>query len=56
MAQFAQRLGLDLADALAGYLKLAAYLLQRALVAVVQAKAQAKHLFLAGGQGIQHVQ
>ena len=56
MTQLAQGLGLNLADALAGYLKFAAHFFQRALVAVVQTEAKAQYLFLTGGQGVQHVQ
>jgi hypothetical protein len=47
MAHFAQRLGFDLADALAGDVELAAHFLQRARVAVAQAEAQFQDLALA---------
>ena len=47
MAQLAQRLRLDLADALAGDAELAADLLERAAAAVFEAEAQLQHLALA---------
>ena len=47
MAQLAQRLGLDLADALARDVKFLADLLERMRLAVDQTEAHAKHLLLA---------
>ena len=47
MAQLAQRLGLDLADALAGDREVLADFLERVLAAVGEAEAQAQHLLLA---------
>src|ERR1700674_1398112 len=55
VAQFAQGLGFDLADALAGYPKALAHLFQRSLVAVDQAEAQLQHAPFARRQGVEHV-
>ena len=55
VTHLAQRLGFDLADALAGDPELPAHFLQRAAVAVDQAEAQFQHLALALGQGLEHV-
>src|SRR5713226_1934570 len=55
MAQFAQGLGLNLTDALAGDVELFAHFLQRAAAAIVQAEAQLQHFALALGQAIQHI-
>src|SRR5207237_399505 len=55
VAQLAQRLRLDLADALAGDAELAAHLLQRALAPVVQPEAELQHAPLAARQRVQHV-
>src|SRR5579885_3632925 len=52
MAQLAQGLGLDLADALAGDVELLADLLQRVVGVHVDAKAHAQHLGLARGQAL----
>src|SRR5918912_2447349 len=52
VAQLAQRLGLDLADPLAGDAELAADLLQRPLAAVLQPEAQLQHPPLAAGQRV----
>ena len=49
--QLADGLCLDLADTLTGDTKVAANLFQRAGTAIVQTKAQADDLFLAGGSG-----
>ena len=51
MAQFAQSLGLDLADTLTGHVKLLAHLFQSAGAAVLDAEAQLQDLLLTGGQG-----
>ena len=50
VAKLAQRLGLDLADALAGDVELLAHLLQRAGAPVLQAEAQLQHAPLTPGQ------
>src|SRR5579872_6115699 len=55
MAQFAQRLGFDLAYALAGDGKRLAHFLQRVLAAILQAETHLDHLLLARGQGAQHL-
>ena len=55
MAQFAQGLGLNLTDALAGDVELFAHLFQRAAAAIVQAEAQLQHFALALGQAVQHI-
>src|SRR6266496_2223 len=55
VAQFAQRLGFNLADAFAGDLVLFAHLLERAHVAVHEPKPQFEHLPLALGQTAQDV-
>src|ERR1035441_3173460 len=54
VAQFAQGLGLDLADAFAGDLVLLADLLQRARIAVIQAIAELQDSALALRQAIEH--
>lgn len=48
MTQLSQGLGLDLANPLAGDVKLFSDLLQGSGMAVVQAEAQAQYLFLPG--------
>src|SRR5262245_27190136 len=53
MAQLAQRLGLDLADALAGHGEVLAHLFQRVLAAVAEAEAHLDHLLLARSQRLQ---
>ena len=55
MAKFSERLCLNLANALTGYVKLLANLLQRARFAVVEAIAQAEHLRLSLREGVEHV-
>ena len=50
MAELAQRLRLYLADTLAGNIELAANFFKGAGLAVIQTKAQAQYLFLAGGE------
>ena len=54
MLQLAQRLCLDLTDALTGDVEFLADFLQRARTAIQQAEAQAEHLFLPFGQPLQH--
>ena len=54
MAQFTQGLGLNLADALTRYIKIAADLLQRMIGALTDTEAQPQHLFLARRQRTQH--
>ena len=49
--QLADSLGFDLAHTLTGDAEVAADLFQRAGTAIVQTKAQADDLFLAGGSG-----
>ena len=53
--QFSEGLGLDLADALPGDIKLLAHFLQGAGTAVLNTEAQLQHLFLTGGQGGENV-
>src|SRR5579859_2449511 len=53
MAQLAQGLDLDLADALAGHAKALAHLLQGALVTVDEPKAELDHAPLAWDKGIE---
>src|SRR5437867_11171465 len=55
MAQLLQRLRLDLPDALAGYLEVAAHFLQRPRVAVLQAEAHLQHVPLPLRQLRQHI-
>src|SRR5437667_128340 len=55
MAQLAQRLGLDLADPLAGHPELPADLLQRPGTAIIEPEAQLQHLALARRERLQHV-
>ena len=55
MAQLAQGLGLDLADAFAGDIELLAHFLQRAGAAVLDTEAQLQHLFLPGRQRAEHI-
>src|ERR1044072_3208138 len=53
MAQLAQGLGLDLADALAGDREVLAHLFQGVLAAVAQAEAHLDDLLLARGEGLE---
>src|SRR5580765_8098467 len=53
MAELAQRLGLDLPDALASDREVLADLLQRVLAAVREAEAQAQHLLFSRREGVQ---
>src|SRR5690348_17061229 len=55
MPQLAQRLGLDLADALAGDVELLANFFQGVVGVHVDAEAHAQHLGFARGQARQHV-
>ena len=55
VSHFAQGLGFDLADALAGHLELPTDLLQRARIAVIQAETQFQDSLLALGQASEHV-
>jgi len=55
MPQLTQGLGFDLANALAGDGERPANLLQRMLRAILQTKAHLHDLFLAQGQGAQHL-
>ena len=55
MAEFPQRLRLDLADAFAGDVKLLADLLERPALAVLQPEPEAQNLRLPGGQGFEDV-
>lgn len=55
VTQFAQRLGLDLADTFTGYIKLFSYLFQGAAAAILQTEAQLEHLLLSRGEGGQHI-
>src|ERR1700690_1163159 len=55
MAQFAQRLGFDLADAFARYCERLAYFFQRVLAAVLEAEAHLDDFFFAWSQGAQHL-
>ena len=55
MAQFAQCLCLDLANALAGDVEFFSDFFQRAAAAVLNAETQLEHFFLTGGQGAQHI-
>src|SRR5215510_10652945 len=53
--QLAQRLGLDLTDALAGDRKVLAVFLERVLAAVGEAEAEPQHLLLARRERIEHL-
>ena len=53
--KLAQRLRLDLADALAGDLELLPDFFERAAAAIVEAEAQVQHFPLAHGQRVEHV-
>src|SRR4029450_6316235 len=53
MAQLAQRLGLDLTNALAGDREVLADLLERVLAAVREAEAQPQNLLLAGRERVE---
>src|SRR6266852_3552934 len=55
MLQLPDRLGLDLADALAGHLKNSAHLFKGVSVAVAQAVPKLDDLALAIGQGLEHL-
>src|SRR4051794_11502363 len=54
MAQLAQRLGLDLADPLAGDVELLADLLEGPGAAVLEAEAELQDAALAAGQRVEH--
>ena len=54
MAELAERLGFDLADALAGDREVLAHFLEGVLAAVGEPEAEAQHLFLAGRQRVEH--
>ena len=54
MAQFAQGLGFDLADSLAGYVKLLAHFFQGVVGVHFDTEAHAQHLGLARGQAGEH--
>src|SRR5690606_37625954 len=54
VTQLAQRLGLDLADPLAGDVELLADFLQRVVGAHLDAEAHPQHLRFERGEGIQH--
>ena len=55
VAQLAQRLGLDLADALARDIELLADLFKCAGTAVLDTEAELQDLFLARGEGGEHI-
>src|SRR5262245_66695664 len=55
MAEFAERLGFNLSDALTGDLELAANFFQGAAPAIVEAEAQAQNFLLADGQRAERV-
>ena len=55
MTQLAQRLGLDLTNALAGDTESLAHLLQRQLASVDEAEAELQHATFARGQGVEDV-
>src|SRR6266545_868623 len=55
MAELAERLGLDLPDALARDREVLPHLFQGVLAAVREPEAEAQHLFLARGQRVQHL-
>jgi hypothetical protein len=55
VAQLAQRLGLDLADALAGDLEVLADLFEGVIALLADAEAHAQHLLLARRQRLQHL-
>ena len=55
MAQFAQRLGFNLADAFAGDRELLADFFERVLAAVFQAEAHLDDFFFTRGERLQHL-
>ena len=54
MAQLAERLGFDLTDPLAGYVKLFADFFQRVVGVHIDTKTHAQHLGFAGGQATEY--
>jgi len=54
VAQFAQRLRLDLADALSGDVELLAHFFERSGATVLQTEPELQHASLAAGQRIQN--
>jgi hypothetical protein len=54
MAQASQGLGLDLADAFPGDVKIEAHFLQSQAVPVLEAEAHLQHFLFAGREGLQH--
>src|SRR6185437_13319984 len=55
VAELAERLRLDLADALAGHLEVLADLLEGVVALLADAEAHAEHLLLARRQGLEHL-
>ena len=55
VAQLAQRLRLNLPDPLTGDTKDVAHLFEGAGTAVIETEAEAEHLLLTGGEGLQHL-
>lgn len=53
MAELAESLCLYLADALTGYVELAAHFLKGAGTAVIHAVSEAQHLLLTGSEGVE---
>src|SRR5207253_10191026 len=54
VTQFAQGLGFDLPDALAGDSEALAYFLKRVLASIIQAKAHFDHFLFTRRQGLEH--
>src|SRR5262245_27458790 len=55
MAELAEGLGLDLADALTGHGEVLAHFLERVLAAVGEPEAEAQHLLFTRRQRVQHL-
>ena len=55
VAEFTKRFGFDLSYTLSCNIEIAADFLKGSCSAVVQTEAEAEHLFLSGGKGIEHV-
>src|SRR5437667_12735368 len=54
MAELAERLGLDLADPLAGHIEVATHLFERATAPVLEAESQLEHAPLARCEAVEH--